>query len=252
MKRLSHYHFATIITFFFIILFTEARAHFEFTPIISTLSTTGKGSHTIAQVINRSDESVAIAIKATGRTLLESGVEERPETNDVVVFPNQFLLAPKETKLVKISWQGPNKVESEQAYRVIVEELPVDFSASSSNKSSVRIMVNYVGALYVSSGPIASDLKLENVAISNNDKKHISFLFNNSGSAHTILKAPQIEITASGKGDLPEKKVVLEKAQIELIEGKNILAKSKLRVDVPMPKSLNGYDHFEWNFKYEN
>ncbi|MBC7711866.1 MAG: molecular chaperone [Rhizobacter sp.] len=229
----------------------KAEAHFEFSPISISLTTTGKSSHSIAQVINRSNEAVPIIVKVTQRKLLENGQEDRPDTSEVTAFPNQFLLSPKETKTIKISWQGEEKIATEQAYRIIVEEVPIVFTAKNQDRGAVRIMINYVGSIYVNSDATEPNLKLEKVESLSEDKKKLSLLFSNDGSAHAILKSPSIELIAKSVGNLAEKKITLDKTQLVLVEGKNVLAKSKLRINIVRPQDLQGYDSFEWKFSYD-
>ncbi len=215
-----------------------------------SLSTSGKGSHAIAQVINRENFQVPIIIRVTERKLLENGEEDRPDTADLAVFPSQFLLEPKESKSIKISWQGGETLPNEKAYRIIVEEVPVEFNAKTANKGAVRILINYVGSIYVNSDKTEGNLVLEKID-SKEDSKFLTFLFNNSGSAHTVIKSPSIELTAKATSSLPEKKLLLEKNILAPAEGKNVLALSKLKVKIPFPVELNGYENFEWKFNYE-
>ena len=228
----------------------DAVANFEFSPITMALSTTGKGSHTIAQVVNRETTAVPIVIRVTERKLLENGDEERPDTNDIAVFPSQFLLEPKESKSIKITWQGEEKVPAEKAYRIIVEEVPVEFSAKSANAGAVKILINYVGSIYVNSDKTDGDLVLEKVD-GKEDPKFMTLSFNNKGTAHTIIKAPSIELVAKGSGGLPDKKLLLDSKTLNLAEGKNVLALSRLKVKIPKPNDLQGYENFDWKFTYE-
>ncbi len=236
---------------FFFFMIQSAFAHFEFSPITISMTTSGKSSHSIAQVINRSNETLPIIIKVTERKLLENGNEDRPETKELTVFPNQFLLAPKETKMIKISWQGNQKIPNEQSYRIIVEEVPVEFSPSAQGRGSVRIMINYVGSIYVNSDSTTPKLNLDKIEILKNEHDKLSLLFNNVGTSHAIIKNPVIELTAKKLSQNLVKKITLEKKQLELINGKNVLAKSLLRINIPIPNELIGYDGFEWNFTYE-
>lgn len=236
--------------FIVFLLSTKAMAHFEFSPITLSLTTTGKTNHAIAQVVNRESFPVPIMIRVTERKQLENGEEERPETSELAVFPSQFLLDSKETKSIKISWQGGETLPAEKAYRIIVEEVPVEFSAKSADRGAVRILINYVGSIYVNSDKTSGELVLESVN-GLEDKKTISLLFANKGSAHTFLKAPSIELTAKAVNGLPEKKMTLEKKNLETAEGKNILASSKLMIKIPRPAELKGYETFDWKFSYE-
>jgi len=232
------------------VLSSKANATFEFSPITLSLTTTGKTNHAIAQVINRDSTPVPIVIRVTERKQLVNGEEERPDTNDIAVFPSQFLLDPKETKSIKISWQGGETLPAERAYRIIVEEVPVEFSAKSADRGAVRILINYVGSIYVNSDKTSGDLVLESVSGAQ-DNKTLNLLFSNKGTAHTFLKAPSIELTAKAINGLPEKKITLEKKTLEAAEGKNILASSKLMIKIPRPAELKGYESFDWKFSYE-
>lgn len=243
--------YVVILILFVFIQSSIALAHFEFSPITISLSTTGKGNHAIAQVVNRESFPVPIVIRVTERKLLENGEEDRPDTTEVAVFPSQFLLEAKESKSVKVSWQGGESVPNEKAYRIIVEEVPVEFTAKTANRGAVRILINYVGSVYVNSEKTEGNLILEKVESSTEDNKSLSMLFTNKGNGHVILKSPSIELTAKASAGLPEKKYLFDKTTLTQAEGKNILALSKLRVKIPKPNDLVGYSDFEWKFTYE-
>ncbi len=249
MGKLYLYNLLTIFSLVAIFA-SNAKANFEFSPITMSLTTSGKGSHSIAQVVNREATAVPIVIRITERKLLENGDEERPDTNEIAVFPSQFLLEPKESKSIKITWQGEEKLPAEKAYRIIVEEVPVEFSAKTANAGAVKILINYVGSIYVNSDKTDGDLALEKID-SKEDPKAIVLSFNNKGTAHVILKSPKIELIAKGASGLPDKKMLLEKSTLGLAEGKNVLALSKLKIKIPKPSELQGYDNFDWKFTYE-
>jgi len=224
-------------------------AHFEFSPITMSLSTIGKGTHAIAQVSNKENFQVPIVVRVTERKLLENGEEERPETNDIAVFPSQFLLEPKETRSIKITWQGDEKLAAEKAYRIFVEEIPVEFSAKTANRGAVKILINYIGSIYVNSDKTDGDLVLN--SINSEDGKNLNFQFVNKGTSHVIIKSPSIELTAKSTGKLPGKKLILDKLFLSSAEGKNVLALSKLNIKIPTPSELNGYENFEWKFTFD-
>lgn len=223
-------------------------AKFEFSPITILLQTTGKNNHVIAQVVNRDNSQVPIMIRVTDRKQLENGEEERADTNDIAVFPSQFILEPKESKSIKVFWQGGEKVDLEKSYRIIVEEVPVEFSAKSADKGAVRIFINYVGSVYVNSEVTDHELVLESVKP---DKVNMELSFFNKGKGHGLLRSPKIEITAKSSGNLPEKKYTLDKKDIASFEGKNILAQSRLKFKIPTPKELMGREDIIWTFTYE-
>lgn len=227
----------------------SASAHFEFSPITMALETTGKTNHAIAQVINRENFAIPITIRITNRKLLENGEEERSDSEDIAVFPTQFLLAPKESRAIKIIWQGEETLQAEKAYRIIVEEVPVEFSSKTANAGAVRILINYVGSIYVNSSKTESNLVLDNVT--SEEGKFLSFLFNNKGSSHVIIKSPNIELIAKKPGGKSAKKIILDKTILNSAEGKNVLALSKLKVKIPLPSGLEGYSEFEWKLNYE-
>lgn len=235
--------------FLLVLISLAAEAHFEFSPITMSLNTSGKGSHVIATVSNRENFQVPIVIRVTERKLLENGDEDRPDTGDLAVFPSQFLLEPKETKSVKIAWQGDEKLEQEKAYRIIVEEVPVEFNASTANKGAVKILVNYVGSIYVNSDKTTGELVLDKIAIE--DGKFLLLSFQNKGKAHVIIKSPSVELVARGSGKLGDKKLILDKNVLSSVEGKNVLASSRLTVKIPRPAELSGYENFDWKFTFE-
>lgn len=55
------------------------------------------------------------------------------------VYPDQVVLPPKSFQSVRIRWKGPVDLTREQSYRILVEQVPVDFESQSRKRSGLKI-----------------------------------------------------------------------------------------------------------------
>lgn len=230
-----------------------ANASFTFTPISANLSTTGKERALVAQVVNTGKEKIPVLIHIFKRTLSEDGKEVRNPTEDLSVFPSQFTLAPKERKNVQIVWRGAADLDFEQAYRCLVEELPIDFSPRAQNAGNIRILLNYDAALYVNSRPGAADLKLTSVEPVEQGKR-LKLTLANIGDAHAVTTKPEIGLKCADQessGASKEDFYFLKGDALKSFSGKNFLARSQLVAKVAIPPKLQKCTRFAWVFSGE-
>jgi fimbrial chaperone protein len=107
---------------------------FSFSPMTVSIPPSGSASVMTYKVTNESNQQTAVSIKVTTRVIDSSGKEtNEPADKLFLVFPARVVLKPNSSQNVKVQYRGPANITSEQAYRVIAEQLPVDFSKSTSS-----------------------------------------------------------------------------------------------------------------------
>jgi len=77
-------------------------------------------------IVNTLGEDRAVEISAYARTQNEKGQEKRIPSKDFFIIPRQTKILAGQNQTVKIIWQGSKDLLKEQAYRLIVEQLPID------------------------------------------------------------------------------------------------------------------------------
>jgi fimbrial chaperone protein len=207
---------------------------FSFSPMTVSIPPSGSASVMTYKVTNESNQQTAVSIKVTTRVIDSSGKEtNEPADKLFLVFPARVVLKPNSSQNVKVQYRGPANITSEQAYRVIAEQLPVDFSKSTS--SGVNILLTYVAALYVTPKNAAPKLAVTKAVGSQKEGiQGIELTVKNEGTQHALISNPIVKINNNGS----DVELVGEAAQA--LDGQNILALSERVVFVPWAAAVIG------------
>jgi fimbrial chaperone protein len=221
-------------------------ASFEFSPINMELTTSGASSVKLVKVKNKINKPVAVKIRVSQRIQNLDGTESRPETDEIKIFPFQVMLKPGESRIVKVSWVGEKDLLSEKSFRILAEQVPVEFAPEKAPVNNINILTNYSGTIYVFSKadllPVVTALSLE--------KKSNQFLLHlkNSGTKRKLLRKVGLEITCKQEKD---KKHILPKQSLGEIEGHNILSSSEIKYPIDIPLNLRACEVDKWNFTHD-
>jgi len=206
---------------------------FKFTPMSLTIIPKEDRSALIT-LTNDKETPVPIELSITTREMSADGKEDaNKKTGEFTLFPNQMVLEPGQKRKVKVTWNGLVDLPSELAYRIIAEELPVDLGKAKKEKANIKILIKYVGALYVAPADAKSKVAVDS-AITDPQKKTIEIDVSNKGSEHQVLKNLSISIK-TGKNEYK-----LKGDELLGMDGENILAgKSRhfTLTKLPMPIS---------------
>jgi len=221
---------------FFLVIIVMSTGAFSFSPMTVSIGSSGASAVMTYKVTNDSDQQTAVSIKVTTRTIDETGKETNvPVDKEFLVFPARVVLKPRSSQNVKVQYRGNPAITSEAAYRVFAEQLPVDFSKSTS--SGVSILLTYVAALYVTPKNAAAKLVIDRAIGSQKDgKQGINITVKNDGTQHALISNPVIRINqAAGLSALE-----FTGESASAIDGQNILAKSARTFFVPWEAAVNG------------
>jgi len=218
-----------------------------------TFSTTGRNSNRNLFITNNSQKMAAIEVYAQSRSIQpNSGDDILEDVEDFLIFPDQLLLQPGEQQVITITWVGPDVLEFESAYRMIVEELNLSLSDDGEiidGQTSVKLdaLAKVVKAAYVAPPNAQSNVRIidsEIIELENGEKK-LEVTFENVGTLHKIMKQTSINlIPIDSDGNL----VTSEQQRYspdELIGVINILAKSQRILQLAIPEGMNGYSSFK-------
>lgn len=193
---------------------------FKFSPMSQTLIP-GKDKNSIFVIENDSNEPIAIQMSVAKRSMDINGKEVQTEEKEALtLYPDQLIVPPGEKRSVKVTWNGTDKSKllSEEAYRVIAEQLPIDIAKTKKKGANIKVLLRYVAAFYVSSDDFESAVVMKSVDVS---KDEVKFTLENGGKEHQVLT----KLTLSFKSG--EKMIEIPSESLKGMAGENILANSK-------------------------
>ncbi len=215
-----------------VLLLVKPCAAFTLTPISVTLIAKGAGASTSLRVNNESAERVAFQLSVLTREMDEGGVEVRqPVTNLFTLFPPQGAIAPGQGQNVRLIWKGPS-ITNEMCYRIVAEQLPVDFAPRESN-SRIKVLVRYVGSIYVCPKNAKPHLQALSLTKLNASTNAYSLTITNTGKAHKHLYKDQLILTDAAGG-----RTTLSTDQLSGIDGEVVLAHHMRRFTVVLPETF--------------
>ncbi|NBC28422.1 MAG: fimbria/pilus periplasmic chaperone [Spirochaetes bacterium] len=206
---------------------------FDFRPITQDFAPEGANAMRTFRVTNTGSEDIAVRISMFSRALEEDGSEVRNEVDDqFVVFPSRIVVEPGNSQVIRVQWRG-GPVQREQAYRIVAEQLPVDFNAEESEGSNLNILFRYVGSVYVVPGDAEPNVEVQSARISETkDGPVLTMRITNNGTAHTILQDLTVTVRSDGGNQ-----TTLVPEDLPNLAGSNLLAGSAVRARVPLSGS---------------
>jgi|SRR5450756_533564 len=217
-----------------------ARA-FTLIPISATLAPNGYGVATSFRVENESSNRIAFQITMITRDMDEHGEESRQAASNLfTVFPPQGVIAAGQRQNVRVVWKGPADPTNELAYRIVAEELPVNFEPEIKD-SHIKLLVRYMGTVYVrpkNARPKLATIELVKAANNSASTNLYELTLANLGGAHRALMNCVLSVT-DAKGEI----TVIKAGQLDTVEGQNILALHRRRFLVTLPASLREQEY---------
>ena len=222
-----------------VLLLLGSGAAFAFTlkPIKQDFTPSGPGATQSFQLENDGNENVALRIRIFVREMDEYGKEELlPAEGLFPIYPPQIVLKPKSSQILKIQWRGPSRLDTELAYRLLVEQMPVNFEEQTAPGGRIRILLRYMGALYIVPPRLRPDVVLDSFSPSINDKgeKGLELVFHNRGNAHAILGDLELSLKTGGGSD--EEALVMKSEELKGINGENVLVGKRRRFFLALPE----------------
>jgi fimbrial chaperone protein len=226
-----------LLTFLFVLLLSFNSFAFKFSPMSATINIKNKDHSSLFYLENDSNQPIAIQVSAAVRTMDINGVETNTKIlgTELAIFPSQVIIPANEKRSVKITWPGKEGLDNEIAYRVIAEQLPIDLEKGKNKKASIKVLLRYMAALYISNEDLSSDVKLLSMKKVENK---LAFEFENSGKKHQVLANLHLKITDEKK----KKGIELTPDELKGITGENILPQSKRIFFLPREGKLADVD----------
>lgn len=212
---------------------------FRFQPISADLAPRGpEAVHTFVAE-NTGSDPIALRVRMfTRESRLDGREVNRDAADKFVVFPQQMVLRPGQVQAIRIQWRGPEQIDREQAFRIVAEQLPVEFESRQTQGGAINIMFRYRGAVYILPENPRHQVAIRSITpIIQDSKPAAELIFENSGNAHTILNDLSLTISAQ---DNPDSTISFTPEELPGIAGENLLAGALRRVVLPLPDHLAG------------
>jgi fimbrial chaperone protein len=215
---------------------------FTLEPISQVFTPAGPGAVQTYAVRNPGAEAVAISISVHTRAVDVEGVEHNQSAeDDFLVYPPQFIVPPGGQQTVRVSWLGTPSPEGELAFRLVVDQLPIEALEAGARASgrpvgSVRLLHTYRGSIYIRPAKARPALAVERAALEKDaqGRPALAVLLSNAGSARAPLLEQQLQVRARKGGQ----SVVLPAARNEGTLSLVVMAGGKRRLRLPWPEGL--------------
>ena len=207
------------ILFVFLSVFISLNSYaFKFSPMSTSIETKSGNNSTLFYLENDSDQPIAVTVSVLTREMNVEGVETNNKIDgEMTVYPSQLIIPANEKRSAKVTFVGKNIPTKELAYRLFAEQLPIDLDKGVKKKASIKVLLRYVAALYVSPESYDSDVSVKKYDVTS---KTVTFHVQNAGKKHQVLSGLVLKI--SGKKDLE-----LSGEDLKGMSGENILALSE-------------------------
>jgi len=213
-----------------------AAGAFSFVPMSASMAPSGAQSVLSFKVTNDSTQTIAVVLSVMTRSMDMEG----KETNEAVgkefsIFPTRVVVQPNSFQTVKIQYKGSPSLSRELCYRVIAEQIPIDFSKQET--SGVKVLFRYIAALYVTPPKVAPKLSVESAVGGTKDGvKGLKVVLKNSGTRHALMSESVMKIQETASS-MP---ISLSGEHMAAFEGQNMLPASTRSFFVPWEQAVEG------------
>ena len=205
-----------------------------FTPIEMDFSPTGRGATQIFRLENNTAEPAAVEMVIKSRAMAINGDDVLGDADDQFsIFPPQLVLQPGQMQSVRVQYTGAASIDKERAFRLVVEQLPVDLGETPQDGGRMRLLVKYIASLYVVPRNVRALLSVSEAQIVKEDAQSwLRFKVQNDGGTRKILKNTKLIVgTLSLSGDA-----------LTGVEGENVLAQTARVFRVKLPAEVLSLD----------
>lgn len=211
---------------------------FRFEPISQEFSPSGAGSNRLFRVENTTNERIAVRVAVYPRIMEPDGTESLgEEAPQFTVFPRNVLLDPGNGRSVRVQWTGPASVETEQAYRIVAEQVPIALGGDLPTQGGgIRLTYRYEGTVYVTPPGARPDVQVLSVSRETRGaERFLKVTLENAGTRHTILRGAELALTYDP--EIPPR-IELGPGDLRGLSGENMLAGLVREFMIPAPEDL--------------
>lgn len=222
-----------VATVVFFCAFSSGSYAQRVTPMVFELDPIGSGSSKSLRIENTKEQSLTVEFVATKISLDEFGNESRtPADNDFLIYPPQALIPGGKTQIVKVRYIGDPTILESNAYRVSVNQLPVQVERGF---QGVGVVVNFNTLVNVS--PIDSTAQLSVIDIAKGADDQWDILIENKGNRFSRLSKTVWQVTSTV--DTSNTKLIKKSEVADMTDKNLVIPNSTLRLSIP---SIEGFE----------
>ena len=202
----------------------------SFTPIEVDFSPSGRAATQVFRLENTTAEPTAVEVSVKSRKMESNGEDTLGDADDQFsIFPAQVVLQPGQVQTIRVQYTGQAAIDSERAFRLIAEQLPIDVGQAPQNGGRMRLLVKYVASAYVVPANAKAILSVQDIqAVSDSKGAWLDVTVLNEGTSRKVLREARLVIGTT----------TLEGAAVKGLAGENILAKTTRTFRIPAPAGL--------------
>lgn len=214
----------TCLLSFLLLLVTAAAAAFQLQPMSASIDPRASGTVTF-EVRNTTAAPIAVQMRATTRTIQRDGTELNEDASDQIqLFPSQLIVRPGQVQTVRARWLGDRALDAERPFRIIAEQVPINFGGPDEQTGGVRMMLRYRATLYVTPPTAERDVVVNNLVV---DADSITFEIENRGTAHALIPESMVVVVGNGRRE------EIAASEIEPLTTINVLPGGVRFVEIP-------------------
>lgn len=217
------------------IVATSGTAHAQrVLPMIYELAPSGSGSQETLRIENTSTKPITVEFLAEAIELDEFGNETGvPADDDFLIFPPQAIVREGQTQSVRVKYIGEPGLEQSKAYRISVNQIPIDLSEPNKEKIGIGFTVNFGTLANVVPNGVSADVSVTNISAAEDNNWDIRL--RNDGNKFARLSTTKW-VVRDGSG----KSQSFRPSEVGKLTGKNLLLpQSDLVVKFP---AIEGFD----------
>ena len=176
---------------------------FQLRPMSRVFAPSGNGSTQSYDIVNDSDEPLAVELSVMNRQMDLDGAETQTAADDdFLIYPSQIVLNPGETQTVRVTWLGDPQPTTELAYRLVAAQVPVELGTPQTNETkavgAVKVMLRYLGSVYIHPENTAPKVVLDSITPRTDaNGTGLEITLNNQGNARAFLKNFRLHLVSS-------------------------------------------------------
>lgn len=189
--------FRLAVTFLFLLITSKAVGDdnlFLLAPQKVTLDPQARNRNIYFSLSNNDSVKKAIQLEMYKTEMDEQGRETLTvDEENFIIFPAQVIMGPGERRTIKVSWLGGQEQVGELLYRLIAEQVPLQFNKSKRKGSSLSVLLRYEASVYIAPKKSTALLGLKGFQ-HHPSKKELWLWVENSGNRHATIDNLHIKI----------------------------------------------------------
>ncbi|WP_234033032.1 fimbrial biogenesis chaperone [Erythrobacter rubeus] len=203
-------------------------------PMRFELEPSGSGTQTTVLVTNTRSFPITIEAIPSTLTIDENGEETlTPAEDDFLIFPPQAVIAPGKSQSIRVRYIGDGVLDRSQAYRIGINQLPIDMRQES--ETGVSVTVNFATLVNVVPSGSRNDLSVTEIVTAEDGNWRLRI--SNDGNRYARLSDFDIRLTQGGQS------AQIDNRETQRLFDKNlVLPGNQLYVTMP---AQDGFDPSE-------